>query len=240
MSEAPTPTPTTEAPAAATPTVAAEAPATSTAAALFPEGGVAQPSAAAGVEVAVEPAASEASAEAATETPAEGEPPAEALAPIEYDLKLPESFTVDEGLLTKAKSTFAEAGVPADKAQGLLDLFVEAQSAASAAQLAVHSAQQAEWIAQLNSMPEFSGPTREKSSEAIGKLWDVYGSPEAKAALDAYGAGNNPALAKMMLSIANALNEGAPAVPGRPAPNGKDGRALPKTLGQQLFPNMNA
>jgi len=202
---------------------------------LFPEGDVAQPSAAAEVEVAVEPEPA-AAVEGAQPTEPVVEP--EAPTPVEYDLKLPESFTVDEGLLTKAKSTFAEAGVPADKAQGLLDLFVEAQSAASAAQLAVHTAQQAEWIAQLNSMPEFSGPTREKSSEAIGKLWDVYGSPEAKAALDAYGAGNNPALAKMMLSIANALNEGAPAAPGRPAPNGRDGRALPKTLGAQLFPDM--
>lgn len=234
MSEAPTSTPTTEAPAATAP--AAEAPATSTAAALFPEGGAVEAPAEAVVEVAVEPeaAAPDASAEPAAEAPAEPEAPA----PVEYDLKLPESFTVDEGLLTKAKDLFAKSKVAPEDAQPLMDLFVEAQTAASAAQLAVHTAQQAEWIAQLNSMPEFSGPTREKSSEAIGKLWDVYGSPEAKAALDAYGAGNNPALAKMMLNIANALNEGAPAAPGRPAPHTRDGRPLPKTLGAQLFPDM--
>ncbi len=48
--------------------------------------------------------------------------------------------------------------------------------------------------------------------------------------------GNNPAVVKMMLSVAKALSEGAPSAGGRPAPNGKDGR--PVSRGFNLsYPN---
>lgn len=240
MSEAPT-TPVTEsAPPPVQSTPAPEAPATSTVDALFPGGGndatpaANKPEAAPSLEVvAVPPPTGE-----GAQPKSEGEDTASAPEAPVYDFKLPESFVADDALMTKAKEVFAANGVSADAAQPLVDLFASAMQAASAAQATALRERETAWLAELNSLPELSGPTREKTSEAIGKLYDVYGSPEAKEAFNASGYGNNPALVKMMVKIANALNEGGPSSVGRPAPNTRDGRPTGRTLSQQLFPDM--
>lgn len=146
----------------------------------------------------------------------------DSLSAASYDFKLPEGFIGDDALTTQAKDTFAAAGVAPDKAQGLVDLFGKAMKASADAQVAAHTTQQNTWIAEINSMPEFTGPTRETSLASIGKLFDEFGTPEAKAALNSYGVGNNPALVKMMLKIASTVSEGAPSGQGRPTGvNGK-------------------
>lgn len=161
------------------------------------------------------------------------------LSAASYDFKLPEGFIGDDALTTAAKDTFAAAGVAPDKAQGLVDLFGKAMKASADAQVTAHTTQQNAWIAEINSMPEFTGPTRETSSASIGKLFDEFGTPEAKAALNAYGVGNNPALVRMMLKIATTVNEGAPTGQGRPT--GKGGQvAGPKTVGSSLYPDGGA
>lgn len=168
----------------------------------------------------------------------EGEPGADSLTAASYDFKLPEGFIGDDALSAKAKDTFAAAGVPADKAQGLVDLFGEAVKASANAQVAAHTAQQTTWVTEINSMPEFTGPTREKSLASIGKLFDEFGTPEAKAALNSYGVGNNPALVKMMLKIASTVSEGEMTGQGRPT--GVNGQTRPTTVGTSLYPDGGA
>lgn len=136
-------------------------------------------------------------------------------APV-YEITLPEGFTNDATLMTEAHTVLAAAGVAPDKAQSLIDLFGKAVKGSADAQLAAHNTQQAAWMTEINALPEFTGPTRETSLASIGRLFDEYGTPEAKAALNAYGVGNNPALVKMMHKIASALTEGTPAPGGRP------------------------
>lgn len=143
-----------------------------------------------------------------------------------YDFSLPTGFTDNVELTAEAKTVMAAAGVAPDKAQGLVDLFGKAVKASADAQVAAHNTQQQTWLAEIGSMPEFTGPTRETSLASIGKLFDEFGTPEAKAALNAYGVGNNPALVKMMLKIAGVVNEGAPSGQGRPT--GRNGVAQAK------------
>lgn len=155
--------------------------------------------------------------------------------PASYEFSFPEGFTVDDAVMTDARGVFAELGIPVDKASALTDLFVKAQTAAQAAATAAFETQQAENLTTLNSMPEFQGPTREKSLQAIGKVLDEYG-PDAKAGILSNPAvGNDPALTKFILNMAKALTEGEPASPGRPAPNGRDGKPLAqRSLGERL------
>lgn len=154
----------------------------------------------------------------------------------EYDFKLPEGFTENAELQTEAKTVFAAAGVPADKAQGLIDLFGKAVKASNDATTTAFNTEQQTWLSEINAMPEFQGPTRETSLQAIGRVFDEYGTPEAKAALNSHGVGNNPALVKMMLKMANALTEGRPVPAAKPAPN-SNGRQKPQTVGQSLYPD---
>jgi hypothetical protein len=164
---------------------------------------------------------------------------ADSISVASYDFKLPEGFIGDDALTATAKDTFAAAGVAPDKAQGLIDLFGKAMKASADAQVTAHNTQQTTWINEINAMPEFTGPTRETSLASIGRLYDEFGTPEAKAALNAYGVGNNPALVKMMLKIASTVSEGGPTGQGRPT--GKGGQqAGPKTVGGSLYPDGGA
>lgn len=211
----------------ASPDASAAPPAPTLAETLFSEGGTPQALDTPAPDAVVEP-----------EVGAVSEAPA-AIDPASYELSLPEGFAVDDGLMTEARDAFAAAGVPADKAQSLLDIYTKAsQSALTAAQTAFET-QQSEWLTTINSMPEFQGSTREKSLTAIGKLFDDYGTPEAKDALNMAGVGNHPALVKFIHSIASVLSEGTSVPGGRPVnpgPNGQRGGAG-RSLGQTLFPD---
>lgn len=162
-----------------------------------------------------------------------------AIDPASYEFTFPADYTPDDALMTSARETLAAAGVPKEHAQSLMDLYISAQANASAAAELTFTTQQSEWLTEINAMPEFTGSTREKSVASLGRLMDEYGSPEAKAALNSYGIGNNPALVKFILKVANALNEGEPAAPGRPAANSRDGKSTSgnRSMGQILFPD---
>lgn len=156
------------------------------------------------------------------------------------DLTLPEGFVVDDALMTTAKTTFAELGIPPDQAPKLLDLYATAAKAANAQAAEAFQAEQTAWVNEIHAMPEFQGEAQATSLQAIGRVLDEYGTPEARAALDANGTGNNPALVKMFFKIAQALSEGPPTGQGRPAPTGADGRPVSlkgKTIGQRLYPD---
>lgn len=225
MSEANTPA-TNEAATPIAPVDAPAAPATPTA----PSGGE-ETSAATGE---VTPPVAGADGEAAL---AAGTPPltdAEPIDPASYELTLPETFSVDEATLTEAREVFAAAGVPKDKAQGLIDLYAKTQTAAQTAAAAEFTAQQTAWMTELNAMPELQGATRETSLAAIGRVFDEYG-PEAREAFNNPLIGNNPAVVKFMLKVASTLSEGNPSAPGRPANPGKASAA--KSNGSLSYPN---
>ncbi len=140
--------------------------------------------------------------------------------------------------MTEAKAIFLEAGIPKDKAQGVVDLYTKAATAAQARAQAAFDTQQTEFLSTINAMPEFQGATRETSLTAISKVLDEYG-PDAKTGILSNPlVGNDPAMVRFMLGVANALSEGTPASGGRPAPNGRDGRSnAGKSMGQTLFPD---
>lgn len=160
----------------------------------------------------------------------------DALTADSYDIKLSEELQGNDALLTGAKTLFAEVGVDPTKAQKLVDFYTEALKTQAAENTAAWTAQQTAWKNEIEAMPEFKGPTRDTSLQALGKLWDEFGTDEAKAALDAYGAGNNPALVRMFLKMASTISEASPAPQGRPAPMDRNGRPLGgRTVGETLF-----
>ncbi len=148
--------------------------------------------------------------------------------PSSYEFTFPDTFTPDEVFLTDARKEMAAAGVPKDKAQGLVDLYINARTAENTAAEAAFIAQNTEWMAELDAHPDFiPGPTRDKALALVGRVFDEHGK-EAREAFQNPAIGNNPAVAKFMLSIAKALSEGEPSPAGRPAPTGKDGKPTPK------------
>lgn len=233
MSEAPE----SAAPAATEAPPQADAPpAASVADVLFPKE-VSSPSpehSGGSVEGADSSAAPSTEAAASEPEPKAGEPAEDA---VEYEFTTPEGFEFDDELSASAKEALRAAGVPKDKAQALVDVYTAAMTKAQAKAQAAFDEQQAAWLSEIEAIPDFQGPTKEKSLQTIGRLFDNYGTPEVKEALNMYSIGNNPALAKFLLSVAKALDEGEPSRPGGVAPNGKDGKSLAgRSLGQILFP----
>lgn len=173
-----------------------------------------------------------------------GEAGADSLTADSYKdkLTLPAEFVADDAMMGEAASLFADLGVAPDKAQGLLDLYAKVTKANMDKATADYQAQQAAWMKEIDAIPDFQGEARATSLQAIGKVLDEYGTPEARAALDAFGTGNNPALVKMFHNIAKALSEGTPTTQGRPAPTGADGKPAGqrgKTIGQRLYPDQS-
>ena len=183
-------------------------------------------------EPAVTAAAEDPSSKETPTTPAE--PPS--LTVDSYkDLKVPDTIQVDEALLGDFKTTLADAGVDPAKAPALLGVYEKALVAQKAADDAAILAQDAQWQRELSTLPEFQGERRAQSSTIIGRAIDEFGTPEVRSTLDAYGLGNNPALARFILRLASAATEGTPTIPGNPPPTTKDGKPLSRTLGARLY-----
>lgn len=165
---------------------------------------------------------------------------ADAPAPIDpasYVLTLPEGFTEDPALMTQARTLLAEAGVPADKAQGLVDLYIAGQSAASAQIQSALEARSAEWLTASNALPEFTGEMRKTSIASIGKAFDTFGDNDVREVFASTGVGNHPAVVRMFLKMSQALSEGAPSLPGRPT--GQNGGQYKTTLYPDAQPKPN-
>lgn len=161
------------------------------------------------------------------------------------DLKLPEGLVADEALFGEFKSLAAEAGIPPEAATKLLP-FAEKLATAQLtrfqeAATAEFSKQQGDWVTELKSMPEFQGEALERNTAFLGRLMDEFGSPEARAYLDSTGAGNNPAIVKMLLSMGQALVEGDPTPvgdPGRLATPKPAARGARASGGSILYPDL--
>lgn len=236
---APTPSGSGDAPAAGAP------PAASPADILYPQGGDAGTAAGVSAEEGDAPSGEAAGSEAGGDsTPAPageestgGDSSSDALA-ASYELSLPEGFEADDALMASARSAFASAGVPADKAQSLMDLYANTVKANAQRELDAFTSTQAQWADEINALPDFQGPTRAKSEQMIGAFLDEYG-PDAKAGiLSDPRVGNNPALVKLILSAAKVLAEGSATPVGRPAPNDGNGRPTKgRTVASILYPD---
>lgn len=166
----------------------------------------------------------------------ESESSPDALTADSYDIKLSDELTGNDALISSAKTLFAEVGVQPDQAQKLVDFYTEALKTQATEQQAAWNAEQSAWKTEIEAMPEFKGPTRDTSLQSIAKLFDEFGDDNARAALNAYGTGNNPALVRMFLKMANVLNEAAPTPQGRPVGLDRNGRPISgRTIGETLF-----
>lgn len=160
--------------------------------------------------------------------PAEGEVAERASA---YKLNLPDGFTVDEPQMTAFRTLAAEANLPQEQAQGLIDLYVKNfQEVVDARQSAVEKTWNdtlSSWKDQIAKDPQIGGVNREAAMRVIGSAMDKYGSKEARQAFDLTGAGQHPAVIRFIHNMAKALGEGKPVIAQNPG--GRKSRTLYQT-----------
>jgi hypothetical protein len=136
-------------------------------------------------------------------------------APEKYeDYKVPDGFTLDPDVKTKADSLFKQLGIPQDGAQKLVDMYRELTTEAFQAPFKAYQDTVSGWLKEAQDHPDLRGklgPGQEVNVR-IGKLLD--GVPDAKLAsdfreaMDITGVGNHPAFIRMMDHFAKQLTEG--------------------------------
>ena len=180
------------------------------------------------------------------EPPKEGEPPKEPKpgekppAPTPIDLaavKLPEGITADDDVSKATMKSVSEIVAdttlsPQDRMQKLVDAYGGLAKAAADSNGKAWESLQDQWQAEVKADPVIGGDKLLPTQQMISKAIDSIGPDSAKAArlaLDFTGAGNNPAIVRLLANWAKQLTEGG-YVTGTPA------KGTP-SLAQEFFPN---
>lgn len=170
--------------------------------------------------------------EAAAEVKPEEPPPAEvpAVALTVEDFTLPEGVTADREKLGAFATKATEFGLSKDVAQSLLDMhtgalkgFVEAQSAE---QHRVFGEMRSQWRNEVMADEQIGGAGHQTAMAAIARTRDLLVPESDRAAFKEFllvtGAGDHPALLKMLHNAARYFDEGQPVTaPKPPADIGK-------------------
>lgn len=145
----------------------------------------------------------------------EAEPPAE---PLALDkLTIPEGVQIDPVLGKSFTDILNNAELkPAERAQALLDLQVEAAKQASEKASEAWGTQRQTWRDQVTADPEIGGAKLEENLGKVSKLLDAYGTPDLRQAFDDLGAGDHPAIVGFLVKLANAHGESTPAIGAPP------------------------
>jgi hypothetical protein len=155
-------------------------------------------------------------------------------APEKYeDYKVPDGFTIDPEVKTKADALFKGMGLNQDQAQSLVDMYRELTTEAFQAPFKAYQDTVADWLKAAQDHPDLRGKLAPggEVNVRIGKLLDAV--PDAKLAsdfreaMDITGVGNHPAFIRMMDHFAKQLTEGTyvagngPSRHGQSAPGAK-------------------
>ena len=164
--------------------------------------------------------------ETKTETPPVTDPPAaetpatetkpeeaktEAVPEFKFEaLKLPEGLSVPD----EAKSAFSEIvtknKIPTEVAQSMMDLYAQQAQTAAAAQAKVWQDMNTAWQAEVKADKDIGGDKLPATLQRIAKVFDdpTLGVPGIREAMNLTGAGNNPAIVKLLANLAKVATEG--------------------------------
>lgn len=187
--------------------------------------------------------ASLAAAPAPSEPPKEGAPAAEP--PKEGDgkpaegfdlskLEMPEGLTIPDDQAKALTEIVGKHGIPAEAVQDLLPLVRDALKAESESSARTWVETNESWQQEIKSDPVFGGQKLDANLQLLGKTIEQYAPDPAafREALNFTGAGNNPAIFRTFVRMAQALAEGTPVAAGGGS------KPRPTSAAQALFPNL--
>lgn len=152
-------------------------------------------------------------------------------------VQLPEGYEpAYEGAISEFVDIMNEnAGDPVALASALINLQIKSQEKIAEAQGDPFEEMQESWIKEAKADPVYGGDKLAPTLGSIKSLIKEVAGKDAQSvvdALDATGAGNNPALIRFLAKVAENYSEGK-AVPGNPGAS-----TQPKDLAHQLYPNL--
>jgi len=135
------------------------------------------------------------------------------------NITLPEGVTIADEAMTEFLDVMNDTELSvADRAQKLVDLQLGQSALAEEAQQEAWTGVQNEWREAAVALPEIGGDKLPSTLADIKSGLDKLGADkETYAALDLTGAGNHPAIIKILHAATAHLTEGRPTPDGRPA-----------------------
>lgn len=126
-------------------------------------------------------------------------------ASAELTIKVPEGFTADDALLGKFKETAKAAGLTAENAQKVFDVYADSVKAAAEQQKAAWQKQRADWTESVKTDKEFGGSKFQENLGLAKKVMATYGDAELDGFLTQSGVGDNPGLTRFVMRLGAAL-----------------------------------
>lgn len=199
-------------------------------------GDTAAPDAAPATLLGGEPKAAEPDAKPADEGATDAPPE-----PVAYtDFTIPEGVSKDDPILGQFSEAASKAGISQAQAQAIIDAIGPKMAEALGAPAKQWSDLNGQWMAEVKADPVFGGPKLDATLVQAGRLFDDFagpvGSPERTALIEAMettGAGNNPAIFRLIAKIAA---EWSPPTSVRGAPP----RTPARNPAAVLYPNAPA
>ena len=167
----------------------------------------------------------------------EGEQSAPEIKPEDYNVELPEGIGKDDPLLVSFLEGAAKGGMDNESVQAVINTLgpklVEQMQAPIKAWIDLNE----KWVAEVKADPVIGGDKLPVTQETVFQAMALVLKPEearaTREALDLTGAGNNPAVIRLLFNMAKRLVEPGP-VKGNAPPE------PPKSTAALLYPNHNA
>lgn len=151
----------------------------------------------------------------------------EAEMPIEYtDFKLPDGYTLDDGIKNEFLTVAKEAKLSQDVAQKLVDIQTKYAQEQSARVQAEFQKTVKDW---QNETITFLGPEYKKELSYVSKAISKYGTPELRTLLNTTGLGNNKEVVNYFRNVGKEMSDDT-MIDGRKS----EGEV---SLAKRLYPN---
>ena len=151
------------------------------------------------------------------------------------EFKLPEGVKLDEALLKEGAPLFKEAGLTQDGAQKFVDFYAKQRAQDLVNQRQAWGDFQAGWVKEAKADAEFGKDKFDASMGTVRKAITTFAKTPAEVkavdeALNLTGAGNNPAILRLLYRAGLAVGEDKISAGGQPAFDKKDAASV-------MFPN---
>jgi hypothetical protein len=168
-------------------------------------------------------------------------------APAEYTAwTVPEGYELDAGVVAEAAPLFKELGLDQTQAQKLVDFYSKHALGASKQALDAYQNTRTEWVEGMKSDPVLGklvgkdgafgtdSPLMTTINQALDGLQNPKLVSDFRAAVDLTGAGDNPAIVRVIYALASMVTEGTQHVTGGPTTV----RTGPRTAAAAIYPNL--
>lgn len=154
-------------------------------------------------------------------------------APEKYDLKMPENFQADKERIAAFEGWARQNNLSQEAVQAVFDMYVKEGQDAAKAQADYFNQITDQWFKEAQEAKDIGGQNWETTKTNANKAMKVFGTNEAREALDAAGLGVNQHIIRLLSKVGAALRD------DKTHPGNSSQQQAAKSAAEKMFPNQN-